>query len=757
MGLLTNWNFPTIKDIFSTGTESVSMPAKGGQISANSPEQMVGIPADPDKWRREQLKILNHLASINESISYAVRNTIITANTNHEITFSDKISRRQRKQMMEFINRHSASWAQGGMSGLKRLMFRNLLVSGAISIEPVLAMNRRYLQRANWVDNQYIYFIPKADGTSLISQNTGAKRVIYGDSFIYSGLDYDGISEYPTPYLLPAIDNAMLQQDMKGSFKTMVKFLGMLGAVVVSMKQPTQARGEPKEAYQKRLQDIISTQYREFQKGIAGGLTISFEEFMKLDIVGNNANTQNALNLAQILNQWMATSLKTNADMIGDNQSSTKSFGEVLLNQMVMGAREFQQVVEQSMEKLILIHLLAGGFNPHYVNLKFESPDVRDKKADAETRKIKIDTLQLLYAQGIIDNQQFAHEAGYDQPALDEPRKQETAPKPKVSEVKNALQKLTRKSLPVEYNVAEMTYEDEGTDFRDKKLNQISKRYLKAVRDRFDVATRQGLRKVKKAIDGRKFDNAEVFAVTVLNAFFENWDKDFDQKIQDPIRTNVSETYRYFRSDKRIFDPKFSKFADDDIPDSVFDLLDHRLIEYFQNADSVYLGRFIRDEETMQRFTKRLRELYIERDGEIGNDSENLKTFLEEFGDTVGGQGYKIRRIIETTLNNARGYANVKYIHQAGLTRFVRVEVMDNRTCPHCQSANGEVFEVAQEIRKAEAMVENNNPDDLPPFAVKTPIAEFRKMSPSEKQAVGVGANSLHPHCRGRIIIDGTE
>jgi len=760
MGIFTNWSLPrSVKDFFSTGTGSVSMPAKGGQISANSPTEMVGVPSDPDKWRREHLPVLNHLASINESISYAVRNTIITANTNHEITFSDRVSRRQRKLMMEFVNRYSGGWSHGGLNGLKRLMFRNLLVSGAISVEPVLSRNRRYLQRANWVDNQYIYFVPQADGTHLVEQNTGMKRVLYGNSFIYSGIDYDGISEYPTPYLLSAIENAVLQQDMKGSFKTMVKFMGVLGAVIASMKQPAQGRSEDDEAYEARLRRLIDEQHNELKNGMAGGLTVSFQEFLKLDFVGNNINTENALNYAKIINQWMATSLKTNADMIGDNQSATKSFGEVLLNQMVMGAREFQQVVEQAMEKLILIHLLAGGFDPKYVQVKFESPDIRDKKADAETRQIKINTLQVLYEQGIIDNQQFAHEAGYDQPALNEPRNQGYEPPKSKSTVKNALQKLkvTRKSLPDAYNVAEMTYEDERAGFQDKKLNKISKRYQNDVYFRFEVATRRGLRKVKKRIQGRKFNNADIFIVTVLDTFFKNWQKDFDDKIQDAIRVNISDTYRYFRADKRIFNPKFNKFDDDDIPDSVFDLLDHRLIEYFQNIDSVYLGRFIRDEETMQRFTQRLRELYIEQDGEIGNDPETLKKFIEEFGEAVNGEGYKIRRIIETTLNSARGYANVKYIHQVGLTRFIAVEVMDNRTCAHCQATHGEVYEVVHEIRRAEAMVENNNPDDLPSFAVKTPIDEFRKMTPAQKQAVGVGAGPNHPHCRKRIIIDGTE
>lgn len=736
--------------------QGITLPTKGGQLSGLSPNQITGVPLDPEKFRREQLKIINHLASVNESVSYAVRNTIITANTSHEITFHDSVSRRQRQRMHEYISKHEDHWSVGGMRGLKRLMFRNLLTSGAISIEPVLSKNRRYLERAFWVDNQYVYLIPQNDGTHIIEQNTGIKRVRYGSSFIYTGLDFDGISPYPTPYLLAAIENAELQQSMKKSFKAMINFLGMLGAVVVSMKQPDKMRGESDEAYRNRLNQIIYQQYQEFQKGIAGGLTITFQEFMNLDIVGNNANTQNALNLAQILNQWMATSLKTNADMIGDNQSSTKSFGEVLLNQMIMGASEFQQVVANVMERLIMLHLWAGGFDPKSVHVKFESPDVRDKKSDAETRKIKIDTLQLLYKQGIINNQQFAEEAGYDNPELPEPRSENATTPKKVSQVRNALQKLTRDALPDEYCTFEK-YEGEDTDFRDKRLNKISKRYQKAVNQRFGVATRQGLRKVKKVIQGRNFDNTDIFVVSVLNAFFENWDKDFDEKIQSIIKTNVSDTYRYFRSDKRIFDPDKLAFADDDIPDSVFDLLDHRLIEYFQNADSVYLGRFIRDEQTMERFTQRLQELYIEMDGEIGRDAQNLGLFMAEFGTMVEGETYKIRRIIETTLNNARGYANVKYIHQAGLTRFVRREVMDNRTCRWCQSVNGDVYEVAQEIRKAEAMVENNNPDDLPPFAVRTPIDQFQQMSPAQKQAVGVGANALHPHCRGRIMIDKTE
>jgi len=337
------------------------IPAQGGQVSGLRPDFVPNLPTDPDKFMRNQLVALNHLSNNNELISYAVGNAVRSANTEFEIIFPDKTSARQRKLMLEFITKHSEYWFENGIHGLRRAILRGIFVQGAVAIEPVLAKNRRYLERVYFVDNQYIYVVPQADGTNLIEQNTGAHRVLYGKSFLYKGLDYDGVSPYPTPLLLPAIKNAILQDKMKDSFSTMINYLGMLGAVLVSLKQPKKGAREKTEDYKKRLKTSLSEQYEAFSKGMAGGLTITFDEMVKMDVVGNNINTQNAVNLSQIITQWLSTSVQTNPDLVGGNQSSTKAFGEVALTQELLKARDPQLVMDSILSRLILTHLYAGG------------------------------------------------------------------------------------------------------------------------------------------------------------------------------------------------------------------------------------------------------------------------------------------------------------------------------------------------------------------------------------------------------------
>ena len=165
------------------------------------------------------------------------------------------------------------------------------------------------------------------------------------------------------------------------------------------------------------------------------------------------------------------------------------------------------------------------------------------------------------------------------------------------------------------------------------------------------------------------------------------------------------------------------------------------------------MGRFITNETSIQRFTQAILDFYVANDGEIGN-SQTLSEFSELMQEEMNLQDYQIRRIIDTTMTNARNYANINYLRQAEVDKFRRVEIGDRLTCAHCQAMDGEIFETTRELSKVERFINADFEQigNVAPFATSVDIDSFRNLSASEKQDMGFGAQALHPHCRGRIV-----
>lgn len=230
---------------------------------------------------------------------------------------------------------------------------------------------------------------------------------------------------------------------------------------------------------------------------------------------------------------------------------------------------------------------------------------------------------------------------------------------------------------------------------------------------------------------------------------FQDFKKEFVEKVHPTIQKWVEKLYKGYRSDTT----PLSTIPN--VPVATFGLADMRAIEFFKKSDSFYLGKFITDEDTKKRITQYIKDEYLAGGQSIGRDKAALDAFKSKFTNVLQGEDWKIRRVIDTTVNKMRNVGAVQYMRQAGVTQYEIIGADDNVTCPYCQAMQGKVFSVDQSAELYDSISFNaDSLPDLMPFltTVMKDEKEVKATDASVLQSLGVAMPPFHPACRDSIV-----
>ncbi len=270
-------------------------------------------------------------------------------------------------------------------------------------------------------------------------------------------------------------------------------------------------------------------------------------------------------------------------------------------------------------------------------------------------------------------------------------------------------------------------------------------RYLKTVK-KVTRLTAEGLKSLPEGATQSQVTD------TIMYHIMKTFGSDFVIDIKPVVNKFVREAYQTYRKDQRPFGKTEKK-----IPVGTLDLRDIRAIEYYKKSDNLYLGKFITDEDTIKRVNQWISQKYQEGDIPIGRNSQGIDMFKKQFGDTLIMEDFKIRRIVDTTMNRIRNNAAVSYMHQAGVTSFEIVGISDNLQCDFCANLQGKKFKIDNELSKIDSIIESapENVTLVSPFVTSLGMspAEVKKTSTNDLQNMGIGAPPFHPHCRDTIVL----
>lgn len=751
----------------------------------------------------EWLGTLQNLASFNPDFSYAVDNIIQLANTEHEIEFSDKVSDSKAKAMRQYLKENEGNWYaySGGMRSLKADLIAQLVINGCISAENVPNDKLNGIKQVVRVAPKDIRFVydPKTDMYKPYQQapiTHGRARGVNGlielntATYHYIALRRFGNTPYPVPPLITAVEGLIIQKKMNANLSKIMDKLGMLGFLSANVTKPDKRPGETPESYYARLNSYLdNVVYPQIAKNLGQGIVAGYTGSHEFKLEGNNMNVTGAEGLVKIVQLMIFSGLKQDPNMLGRNYSTTETFGRVILTKMVSQVKDYQTVVDTFLEQLYLLALRLAGFSPGYVKVTSKTPLISDQYKDAQTEEINIRNVKTKRDMGVIGQDQTAQELNYDKPFSKEPLNMEganaAAPVAPINPAdttvgtdgttaQNAIELIAHLEEKYNSDAVEFPYAHvcgEGlsitrenfqnyTDFGDPKLNAFMKTYFNVVNKQYKKAVEAIIPHWSKRMTGYTTGtDVETIQRDLYMVMLQYWEPYFTSKIKDDVKKNVHKIYDHFRKDESIFDGATSLAIDRkgeslfDIPPPVFGLQDFRAMEFMEQCDNLYLGKFITDKDSKKRFYQFIYEQYLDGGMPIGKGEQDINAWLKGFSNEISSEAWKIRRIIDTTVSKARNFGNLNYINQSQIQKFEVIEIEDKLTCDYCMHLAGRVFSVNVGVSHLNKEV-SAGPGGvgINAFATSLKLDKFQAMSTAELEAAGYLVPPFHPHCRGRIV-----
>tara|TARA_R110000851_G_scaffold1514_7_gene5645 strand:- start:674 stop:3100 length:2427 start_codon:yes stop_codon:yes gene_type:complete len=737
------------------------------------------------------LEVLQTLASVNPDISYAVENIVQLGNTPYVIDFGDSVSDSEADKMRKVIRDGAKQWygSINSRSVLVANMLDQLVVNGCLSFESVILQDLTGIDKVVlpnpkhiefMYDNETLSFEPyQRVSTGIISNS----QLIDGDliklntnTYKYFPLRNRSEKPYGIPPFLSAIDMTTTENDVLDNFKQVAKNIGVLGFMSVMVNRPNREKSKDGEwmetdaEFNQRCVNYLNTVIRpEAEKGFNTGMIAGFKQDLEITHQSNNStNINGAEKFLKELTVIKHAGLKQDPILLGRPFNTSEALGRVILDKFASQVTSYQDIVACGLAELFKLELVLKGFPVMDLSVVFDKPNVKDEKTSEEAQKLKIENGILKYNQGIISQTQLANELDYDTPAQDKPREEVPEPTnnntPTTEDQNNSMVlSLGGYEDVFEYGTGvcceshSFAEGDDGNANLDKYIigyyGAMSRAYKRAV-DKISLEIAKRVIRMSK-----NSSRSEVFDA-VYNTILRGWNRDFLSKQKPIIDKWLDAAYKSFRLDKDIFssdvieiDGKPTK-----IPKGVFNQLDFRTLNYMKNTDKFYMGKFITDDDTVNRLQQFIYDEFEKGDLPLGQ-TDGQRKFITNMSQTLEIEEYKIDRIVRTTTNKMRSYASVNYMQQVGVKQFEVLAMIDNKTSDICRKMNGKVFSVPAS-RARILKVSKSKPSSVPtmtPFVSSVfkakDLDQLDNLTGEDLLSThGIFAPPYHGNCRTQII-----
>lgn len=385
-------------------------------------------------FRRELIPLIRKLYKVNPDVSIALQDMFKLANTGHTISFPNNTPE-ESLEMKLHLKQVSKKWSNytAGIEGLVNKFIVQCFIGGAISIEAVPNNNLDGLSTIVFINPEDIIFQRLQDGVYhpyQINRNFVAKNGEYyiklnTETYIYVGTYNDTDEPYGIPPFLSSLDSIVGQHDMRINFKHIMEIMGLIGFLEVKMEKPLREANESVSNYKIRLENMLRSLKQNIMGGMKDGVVVGYKDDHEFKL---NATTQNLQNINapwEMNQQLLANGLGVNGNIIGVSGSTTESATGVMLSKMISQLRNITMMVSHVLEFIYSLELRLAGYPNKGIKVEFATSTISDELKVQQGLEYKIRNLQALYNQGIISQEDFAWNMGYDTPDQDEPRQVE--------------------------------------------------------------------------------------------------------------------------------------------------------------------------------------------------------------------------------------------------------------------------------------------------------------------------------------------
>lgn len=378
---------------------------------------------------------IRRLSKINEDLGSVYNDLVQLTNTGHHIKFDQDLSLEQIVKMRKHLKRVSKKWGSGvaGINGLVNKMVGQIWISGALSNEWVPNKTLTGIQNNVLVNPENIRFKynrelarfePYQKVKNLIADVKGNNLIkLNPETYSYYGILGDTDSPYGIPPFMTALDALSTQKDMKKNIKHIMKQLGLLGYLEVKVSKPEMKATERESTYIGRLERLLKDTKKNVLQGFLDGVVVGFEEDHDFEF---HSTTKNLAGVGEIFNQnevQIANGLKTSPSFIGQAGAGSEQNMSIVFTKMLSQLANVQELISSNLERGYLLELNLAGFNikSDQLSVVFKASTITDDLKLWQAKEIKQRVLHSLAIDGIIDQDQYAEDMGYERPAASKP------------------------------------------------------------------------------------------------------------------------------------------------------------------------------------------------------------------------------------------------------------------------------------------------------------------------------------------------
>lgn len=378
----------------------------------------------PDKLL-EYIPVIRKLYKVNEDVGSVLYDAIQLTNTGHDIYFDESIPRATQIKMRKHLQTVSKDWNFGtaGITGLINKLIAQIYVSGALSAEWIVKNDLTGLDGCALVNPETIVFgvenkykyIPYQKNSLLYGLKKDYIR-LNTNSYRYMGLYSDEDQPYGVPPFLTAVSAIKTQKDMKANIDHILNQLGLLGYLEVKLDKPGQMPNESETVYRSRLENLLSESKSNILRGFKEGVVVGFQDDHEFDFHSTTKNLQGVSDLFNMNENQVANGLKTSAAFLGVSSPGTDSFGTVVFTKMISQLSNVQEIISNFISMGYRLELICAGYDVDQVYVEFKPSTITDDVKIQQGREYKQRTLKALWLDGIISQEIYALEMGYDKP-----------------------------------------------------------------------------------------------------------------------------------------------------------------------------------------------------------------------------------------------------------------------------------------------------------------------------------------------------
>lgn len=377
---------------------------------------------------------IRKLFVISSPLSSAVTTLVQLSNTGFQIKFSNSLKPTERLEMSNHLREVSRKWGFGtaGIHGIIDKLLYQLLLGGANSVEWVIKNDLsgvNYLSLINPETIRPVYnkrtlryeYYQEVKSLSSLPGNLPNMVKLNDKTFRYFALMSAEENPVGIPPFLAALPDLTSHKNMLNNINFIVEQVGLMGFLELLMDKPPQADGESDKAYRTRLTNFLTEAKSSVNEGLKDGVIAGYKGDHEFNF---NSITKDLGSLPAVFNlisKNVSQGLKTPSVFLeGDTKTETQI--SIVFTKLIAQLTDIQNIVAHILEDGFVMELLLAGYNPKGIKVSFDPSTITDSYKKAQTDEIKQRTNHALYADGILELDDYAIDMGYDQASQKKPR-----------------------------------------------------------------------------------------------------------------------------------------------------------------------------------------------------------------------------------------------------------------------------------------------------------------------------------------------